>query len=163
REIAKDLPAVWRASTTTAAERKAMLREVIELVSLEPIDLPARRTRVRVQWCSGAVDERLVERPVWVRALRPPPAALLDRIQTMLDEGLDNERVAQRLNAEGFRTGKRRPWTATAVAHMRTNHRLRRAKKIQKSFLPDRHPTTGHYSVPGAARRFGVSRDVVKS
>jgi hypothetical protein len=30
-------------------------------------------------------------------------------------------------------------------------------------FLPDRHPTTGDYSLPGAARRFGVSRDIVKS
>lgn len=163
RDIAKDLPAVWRADTTTAAERKAMLRLVIELVSLEPIDLPVRSTRVRVQWCSGAVDDKIVERPVWVRALRPPPAALLGRIQAMLDEGLANDLIAQHLDAEGFRTAKRRAWTASAVAHVRASYKLRRQTKLVKSFLPDRHPTTGFYSIPGAARRFGVTRDVVKS
>ncbi|MGE4150615.1 MAG: recombinase family protein [Hyphomicrobiaceae bacterium] len=163
REIAKDLPAVWRANTTTAAERKAMLRLVIEMISLEPIDLPSRSTRVRVQWCSGVVDEKIIERPVWVRALRPPPTLLLDRLQSMLDEGLANEDIAQHFNAEGFRTAKRQAWTASAVAHARTNYKLRRATKPTKTFLPDRHPTTGYYSIPGAARRFGVSRDVVKS
>ena len=163
REIAKNLPAVWRSMTTTAAERKAMLRLVIELVSLEPIDLPVRSTKVRVQWCSGTVDEKIVERPVWNRALRPPPTTLLDRIQSMLDEGLANDHIAQRLDGEGFRTATRKTWTASAVAHMRANYKLRRTTKRKRSFLPDRHPTTGYYSIPGAARRFGVSRDVVKS
>lgn len=163
REIAKDLPAVWRASTTTAAERKAMLRVVIELVALEPIDIPVRSTRIRVQWCSGATDEKIVERPVWVRALRPPPTELLERITNLLDEGMANDRIAQQLNIDGFRTVRRGSWTASAVAHVRTKYKLRRANKLKKSFLPDQHPTTGHYSIPGAARRFGVSRDVVKS
>src|SRR5215510_5752826 len=88
RDIARDLPAVWNAPTTSAAERKAMLRLVIEVVSLEPIDIPVRSTRVRVQWKSGALDDQAIERPPWVRAPRPLPRAILDAIQAMLDEGL---------------------------------------------------------------------------
>ena len=161
REIAKDLPAVWHATSTRVADRKAMLQLVIEVVSLAPIDIPVRSTRVRVQWCSGAVDEKIVERPVWVWALPPPSPALLNRIQAMLDEGLTNDAIARHLNDEGFRTAKRKLWNASAVAHARTNNKLRRKRRLCRNALPDRHPTKGWYSVPGAARRFGVTINVI--
>lgn len=163
RDIARDLPAVWRADTTRAADRKAMLRLVIEFVSLAPIDIPERGTRVQIQWCSGSLDEKIVERPVWARALRPHPKALLNRIRTMLDEGRTNDQIAECLNEEGFKTAKRNSWTASGVAHMRANHKLRREQKLRRTFLPDRHPETGRYSMPGAAKHFGVSRDVIRS
>ena len=57
RSLARDLPAVWRAPTTTPADRKAMLRLVIEAVGIRPIDVPQRLTQIRVQWKTGAVDE----------------------------------------------------------------------------------------------------------
>ena len=63
RALARDLPAVWRAPTTTQADRKAMLRLVIEAVAIHPIDVPRRLTQIRVQWKSGAVDELTVNRP----------------------------------------------------------------------------------------------------
>jgi len=44
RELARDLPAVWHASTTQPADRKAMLRLAIEAVTIRPIDVPERRT-----------------------------------------------------------------------------------------------------------------------
>jgi DNA invertase Pin-like site-specific DNA recombinase len=163
REIAKNLPAVWRANTTTAADRKAMLRLVIEVISLVPIDIPVRSTRVRIQWRSGAVDEKIIERPVWLHRLPALPKTLLDRIQAMLDEWLENDQIAQRLNDEGFRTAMGRAWSASTVAHARNKHKLRRAQKLRRNWLPDRHPTTGRYSIPGAARRFGVTREVIKS
>jgi len=161
RDIAGDLPAVWRAPTTSAADRKAMLRLVIEMISLEPIEIPVRSTRVSVQWCSGAVDERRVERPPYPVA-SPRPTELLDRIRTMLDEGLSNAQIAQRLNDEGLRTAKLNRWSPWSVAHVRQNHNLRRARPHRFAFLPDRHPETGRYSIPGAARRFGVTTNQVK-
>jgi hypothetical protein len=43
--LARDLSAVWHASTTTQAERKNLLRIVITDVTLTPIDAPTRMTR----------------------------------------------------------------------------------------------------------------------
>jgi hypothetical protein len=64
RELARDLPSVWRAPTTKPADREAMLRLAIEIVTLTPIDVPERMTRVQGQWTSGAVDElRVARRP----------------------------------------------------------------------------------------------------
>lgn len=39
REMARDLPSVWCAPTTTPADRKAMLRIVIEAVTIRPVDV----------------------------------------------------------------------------------------------------------------------------
>lgn len=162
RDIARDLPALWNAPTTTSADRKAMLRVAIEMVTLEPIDLPVCSTRVRIQWCSGTVDERIVERASYQHLTAPRPTALLDRVRAMLDEGLSNVEIAQRLNDDGLRTARGNVWTAAAVAHLRQNFELRRARPHRFPFLPDRHPETGRYSVPGAARRFGVTANEVK-
>jgi hypothetical protein len=61
--LAKDLPRVWDANTTTHVERKNLLRMLVREVALSPIDIPARATRVRILWQTGAVTELSVERP----------------------------------------------------------------------------------------------------
>jgi len=160
RSIARDLRAVWRAETTTPADRKAMLRLVVQMISLEPVDLPQRGTRVRMQWMSGAVDEHIVDRPVNGTARK-----LAMRIQELLnsDEGLDNRQIAKRLNDEGAVTAKRMRWTESAVQHVRNTYGLRRPRRLHRSALPDRHPDTGQYSIPGAARRLGVTTKVLRA
>jgi recombinase-like zinc beta ribbon protein len=42
RELARDLPAVWRSPVTPPADRKAMMRLVIEAIALSPIEVPLR-------------------------------------------------------------------------------------------------------------------------
>jgi DNA invertase Pin-like site-specific DNA recombinase len=159
RAIARDLPAVWRAATTPQADRKAMLRLVIEIITLEPIDLPSQSTRLRIQWRSGAVDERFVERP----AYGVTPASVLDRIRALASEGLDDDGIADRLTRDGVESAKRHRWTGQLVCSVRNHHGIPGNAKPANRPLPDRHPETGLYSVPGAARRFGVARDTVKN
>jgi DNA invertase Pin-like site-specific DNA recombinase len=53
RALAKDLPKVWRAKTTTPADRKAMLRLVIEAIGIRPVMCPSERRRCA---CSGSRD-----------------------------------------------------------------------------------------------------------
>lgn len=160
RALARDLPRVWRASTTEPAERKAMLRIVIEAIALAPIDLPRRMTKVRVQWKSGNVSELSVERNYRHRA----QTHVLARLAELVAEGHHDEVVAERLNREGLTTGKSQPWTAGIVQNARLASDLPRiASRKSYRFLPDRHPATGDYSMPGAARRFGVARDLLRS
>lgn len=159
RAIARDLPVVWHSATTTPADRKAMLRLVIEAITLEPIDIPKRATRVRIQWRSGVVDEQIIDRPS-DGATSP---SVVERIRTMIDEGSNDDEIARRLNNEGIATAKHLAWTPGAVAHLRQRHRISKPRRQQTAVLPDRHPTTGRYSTSGAARRFGVDYDTVKN
>jgi DNA invertase Pin-like site-specific DNA recombinase len=157
RAIARDLPAVWRSQTTTSSERKAMLRLVIEIITLAPIDVPKRTTRVRVQWRSGVIDERFVERPGGAT-----PSNIVERIRVLIGQGLHDEDVARCFNEEGLVTAKHQHWTPHAIQHLRCEHGIEKARRPRIAVLPDRHPITNRFSVPGAARRFGVSTRAVQ-
>jgi len=154
RSIARDLPSVWRAPTTTPADRKAMLRLVIEAIAIHPIDVPQRLTRIRVQWKSGAVDELTINRPDNHRT----PSEAVERIRQLASLGLFDHVIATKLNAEGVRSGSGHAWTTNAVKHARLKHKIfaTTAALPRRNPLPDRHPD-GRYSVSGAMKRFGVS------
>jgi hypothetical protein len=154
RALARDLPAVWRAPTTTPADRKAMLRIVIEAIAIHPIDVPQRLTQIRVQWKSGAVDELTITRPDYNRT----PSSAIERIRQLASLGLFDHVIATKLNAEGVRSGSGHAWTTSAVKHARLNHKIFCAAPVmpRRDPLPDRHPD-GRYSTRGAMKRFGVS------
>lgn len=159
RALAKSLPRVWRASTTRASERKAMLRLVIEAISLSPVDVPRRETLVRVQWKSGNVTDLHVDRPSRFRTT----GDALRRIADLAQEGALDEEIALRLNHEQLTTGSGRPWTSTAVGRARARGEIPiGARRSQGRPLPDQHPETGFYSVPGAMKAFGATRRVVR-
>ena len=161
RELARDLPAVWRSPLTPPADRKAMLRLVIEAISLSPIEVPRRATVVKVAWQSGTVTEIEVPRPHPRDRFRTPPAAA-ERTRALAAAGRHDEEIAAILNAEGMRTGQGRAWTTSAVRWTRKKERIGRVApdRPRHESLPDRFPD-GRYSVAGAAKRFGVRLAVV--
>jgi DNA invertase Pin-like site-specific DNA recombinase len=162
RALARDLPSVWRAPTTSPEDRKAMVRLVIEAVSLYPVEVPRRATRVRIEWQSATVTELEVARADRRTRTQTPPEAL-ERIGGLAGAGERDERIAERLNVEGFRTGAGKNWTRDAVRWARRRGKIERvaADAPRRPALPDRHPD-GRYSVSGAAKRFGVTLEVVR-
>jgi hypothetical protein len=163
RELARDLPAVWRSPVTPPADRKAMLRLVIEAISLSPLEVPRRATVVKVAWQSGTVTELEVPRPHRRQLFRTPPAAV-ERLRALAAAGRHDEEIAAILHADGMRTGRGLPWTTWAVRWARKKERISRLapERPRRELLPDRYPD-GRYSVAGAAKRFGVRLDVVRA
>ncbi len=163
RELARDLPAVWRSPVTPPADRKAMMRLVIEAISLSPIEVPRRATWVKVAWQSGTVTEIEVPRPHRRDVFRTPPAAV-ERMHALAAAGRHDEEIAEILNAEGMRTGRGLTWNTWAVRWTRKKERICRVApdRPRRELLPDRYPD-GRYSVAGAAKRFGVKLDVVRA
>jgi hypothetical protein len=157
RALARNLPAVWRAPTTTPADRKAMLRLVIEAVAIRPIDVPSRTTRIDVQWKSGAVDELTAARPSRADHRRTPSEAI-ERVRELVHLGLFDQAIAQKLDAEHVRSGSGHPWTRGAVKRVRLKYTIVRAMPAPhgRGPLPDRHPD-GRYSMRAVMKRFGVS------
>lgn len=160
RELSRDLPSVWRAPTTKPADRKAMLRIVIEAITLRPIDVPERKTLIQVQWTSGAVDKLAIPR---VRSSKTPSEAI-EYIRDLAVQGMGDEAIAELLNEKKIKPSLSRIWNATIVRHLRLAHTsIHREPKPPpvRPRLPDRHPD-GRYSIRGAMKRFGVNEDKVR-
>jgi hypothetical protein len=162
RALAHDLPEVWRSPTTRQADRKAMLRLVIEAVSLRAVDVPRRETLVRIAWKSGAVTELRVPRPTIGELISTPEGALA-RLRELAAAGIHDREIAKRLYDEGFVTGMGKRWNLDIVRTMRSRHRIPRAAPSLPTAtpVPDRRQD-GSYSVLGAARHFRVGKDVIR-
>lgn len=161
RQLAQELPQVWRAPTTSMADRKAMLRLVIEAVAVHPIDIPRRAIRVRVQWQSGAVSELEVARPRGGDRRKHTEEAL-HLLKELAAAGCADDEIAQQLNEEGIRTGTGLPWDDSLVRAARRKQGIERVAPDRPRMrpLPFRHPD-GRYSVPGAMARCGVSAGTI--
>jgi len=162
RELSSDLRQVWNAPTTKQADRKAMLALVIEAITLHPVDIPIRNTRVSLQWKAGAVDELQVRRPSSSELQKPPPQAVA-RMSQLAAEGQHDTDIARQLNAEGYTRRNGQNWTKISVG------RARGAAKIEKlapvRYAPVKAPPQlpdGTWTVAGTAERYQVSHHVVR-
>ena len=103
RALADDIPALWAAPTTTVADRKRLLRAVIESVQVTA-DGATERVQATVTWAGGRQTHAALSRPVArIDQLSYYPA-LTQRIRALAGQGLDTTAIAGQLAAEGFRT-----------------------------------------------------------
>ncbi len=106
RALAEDIPALWAAPATTVADRKRLLRAVIESVQVTA-DGATERVHAAVTWAGGHQTHADLTRPVArVDQLSYYPA-LTQRIRALAGEGLGNAAIASQLAIEGFRTPHR--------------------------------------------------------
>jgi Recombinase zinc beta ribbon domain/Recombinase len=103
RALASDIPALWAAPTTTIADRKRLVRAVVESVQVTA-DAATERVQATVTWAGGHQTHAALTRPVArIDQLSYYPA-LAGRIKALAGEGLQNAEIAGRLAAESFRT-----------------------------------------------------------
>jgi hypothetical protein len=158
--LAKDLSRVWNAETTTHAERKNLLRMLVREVTITPVDVPARMTRVQVLWQTGAITDFTIPRRSQFSALATPSETIA-LIRELVAKNKSDIEIARELNRRGLQTGVSRPWGAKSVRWVRCRHGLRRKHVAPPSVRkPDRR-SDGLYSVHGVATRFGVTDHIV--
>src|SRR6266540_900886 len=103
RALAGDIPALWAAPTTSAADHKRLLRAVIESVQVT-VDGATERVHATVTWAGGHQTHATLIRPVArIDQLSYYPA-LTERIRALAGQGLGSAAIARQLAAEGFRT-----------------------------------------------------------
>jgi len=103
RALADDIPALWAAPTTTIADRKGLLRAVVESVQVTA-DGATERVHATVTWAGGHQTHTDLLRPVARIGQLSYYPALAERIRTLADQGLQNTAIADQLTTEGFRT-----------------------------------------------------------
>ncbi|MFN2155607.1 MAG: recombinase family protein, partial [Anaerolineae bacterium] len=120
RDLADDLPALWHAETTTNAERKRLLRCLVQDVTLDRFSKPGISI-VHVRWHTGTTTTVEVPRP---KPGGPPaPPALVERVRELAQRYPD-DRVAAILRNEGTKTARDGTWTTLRVRHFRNRHQI---------------------------------------
>ena len=103
RALADDIPALWAAPTTTVADRKRLLRAVIESVQVTA-EGATERVHATVTWAGGHQTHAALSRPVARIGQLSYYPALTERIRALAGEGRDSAAIAGQLAIEGFRT-----------------------------------------------------------
>ena len=107
RRLAADVPALWHAPTTTDADRKAIIRHVVEQVTVT-VHGDSERVAVTVNWAGGACTRAELVRPVARLQQLSYYPQLVERVRALAGQGLSAGTIADRLTAEGYRPPKRR-------------------------------------------------------
>jgi Recombinase zinc beta ribbon domain/Recombinase len=153
--LAGDLPRVWGAQSTTQADRKELLRILIEKITVA-VAGTSELADVTITWAGGHQTTGQAVRPVARLDQLSYYPAVLARVTALTEAGRTTRQIAGTLNAEGFRPPKRTTrFRPDQVRILLSQHDLRtRNQRGQPAALTDLGP--GEWSVPGLAAALGM-------
>jgi hypothetical protein len=132
RRLATDIPALWAASTTTDADRKELIRQVVERVVVEA-ERSSERVHVRIVWVGSGQTTGTITRPIRHVTQLSTYAELCEQVRTWTLAGLPAIRIAEQLNAAGYRTTRGQVFGVQAVHDLRRRLELRGHRPCPRS------------------------------
>lgn len=132
RTLAADLPALWHSPQTTAADRKEIVRLLVERVVVH-VQADSERASVDMVWRGGPTTSHALVRSVSRYETLSDYPRLLARIGQLRHDGLTIAGVAKQLNKEGYRTpSSRKGYTSTSVRKLLSRQR----QKVERQEEP---------------------------
>jgi DNA invertase Pin-like site-specific DNA recombinase len=154
RELAADVPALWHAETTTMAERKRLLRCLIQDVTLDAVTKPGFSI-IRLRWHTGTTTVLQVERP---KAGCRTASEVVAQIRELAQHHTDDQ-IADMLNADEITTATGKTWNQRRVESVRKKYKIATACPYYTEAKGPRGD--GLIAAPEAAERLGVSSSMV--
>jgi hypothetical protein len=119
--LAGDIPALWSAPSTTARDRQTIARTMLDRVVIH-LQGATERAEIACHWAGGVITRHAVIRPVRRFEQLANFDQLLARAVALRTAGETAEQIAARLNAEGFRPGKRSAFNAPMIRRLLQRH-----------------------------------------
>jgi DNA invertase Pin-like site-specific DNA recombinase len=152
--LASDLPQVWHAPSTAQADRKELLRILIEDITVSVVG-DSELVDVTITWAGGHQTTGRAVRPVARLDQLSYYPALLARVTELAAAGRTNQQIAGALNTEGFRPPKRTSrFTGQQVRTLISQRGIRGQQKGRPAVLTSLAP--GEWSVPGLSAELGM-------
>lgn len=107
QRLARDIPALWCAPTTTNADRQAIIRQLVDRVVVT-VRGETEKVDVVLHWVGGHQMHAELIRPVAKLDQLSYYDDLMDRVEQLHHQGHTAKAIAATLNAEGWRPAKRR-------------------------------------------------------
>lgn len=106
RQLARDVPQLWDAPSTTAADRQRLVRLLIQQIRVE-VSGNSEQVKVSITWSGGCVSAHELVRGVQRYEQLADYPRLRERIAQLRNDGHSMAEVARQLNAEGFHPPRR--------------------------------------------------------
>jgi len=120
--LAADIPSLWAAPTTTPAERKEIVRQVVERVVIA-VQGRSEQVAVTIHWLGGGTTTGVVRRPLAHLADLSSYEALCARVRELTATGISAPAIAEQLTAQGYQPAREGTcWTAPSIRTLQ--HRL---------------------------------------
>jgi hypothetical protein len=136
RRLASDIPALWCAATTTAADRQGIIRQLVARV-IVTVQGESEQVDVQIHWVGGHATQLIFSRPVARLDQLSYYPRLMARVAAFHDDGHKATTIAPILNAEGWRPAKRREtFNAAMVRSLLVRPGRRTAHRTPSSEVP---------------------------
>jgi DNA invertase Pin-like site-specific DNA recombinase len=130
--LAADIPMLWNSPLTTNADRKEIIRLLVERVVVH-VRADSERSEVLISWRGGPTTRHDMDRSVSRYESLTDYPQMLARIQSLREQGQPITAVATQLNKEGFRTPRsRQGYTSTSVRKLLSRLRLKKPRPKKK-------------------------------
>jgi DNA invertase Pin-like site-specific DNA recombinase len=114
-QLAHNVPALWYAPTTTMAERKEIVRQIIQRVIVTGEGM-SERLQITIEWVGGGTTAGVITRPISRLEHLSDYPRLCARIRDMAQAGYTTSQITDRLAQEGFRSPKQaKPFSRQSV------------------------------------------------
>jgi DNA invertase Pin-like site-specific DNA recombinase len=147
-QLGKDFPRLWKARTTSACDRKRMLRLLIRDVTIAKGPEP-KLLCLQVCWQGGATEAIEVRLPPTRSDAIRYPDKFVAKIRDMAKLYHDGQ-IVELLKGEGLTSSTGKPFTLSMIRWIRYKHRI-----------PSPLPPAGTLTVGQVRQRYGVSLWVV--
>jgi DNA invertase Pin-like site-specific DNA recombinase len=107
QQLAENLPLIWAATTTTSAQRKDVIRQIIDTIMVT-VAGDTEQVHVTIEWAGGDSSQAQIIRPVakWTQLSYYPQ--LCQRLEQLTQANLTTHDIIDCLHQDGFRPPKRR-------------------------------------------------------
>jgi DNA invertase Pin-like site-specific DNA recombinase len=159
RRAGADVAKVFHAPSTTTAERKQLIRAVIDHIVLT-VHADDRIADLHIIWQGGAsakLSMTMTKRGGHPRTTSEDTVALVRR----LAEHYDDKTIAQILSKQRRRTATGLNWTKTRVKALRVSHRIAAYQPPQPETVGPNGHDVAVVTVPKAAEILGVSKHTI--
>jgi len=100
-QLAQNIPALWHAPTTTVADRKEMIRQIIQRVIVQAEGC-SERLHITIEWVGGGTTAGITTRPIRRTEHLSYYPLLCERIRSLAAEGSSTVKITACLAQEGF-------------------------------------------------------------
>jgi hypothetical protein len=114
--LTSNIPALWHSSATSNADRKRIIRCLLERVTVHE-HYHSEYVDVTMRWAVGHESLHQIVRPVATFGQLRDFDELLNRVQELREGGHTAAQIAEQLHADGYSPPRRRGPFTTAVVH----------------------------------------------